>query len=40
VVRQLIEEGIPEGKVRLLYNGIEVSPVLPDRDEATGALPR
>jgi len=38
VVRQLIEEGIPETKVRLIYNGIEVSPVLPDRNEARQAL--
>jgi glycosyltransferase involved in cell wall biosynthesis len=38
VVRQLIEEGIPEPKVRLIYNGIEVSPVLPDRNEARQAL--
>ena len=38
VVRQLIEEGIPESKVRLIYNGIEVSPVLPDRNEARQAL--
>jgi glycosyltransferase involved in cell wall biosynthesis len=38
VVRQLIEEGIPESKVRLIYNGIEVSPVLPDRNEARRAL--
>jgi glycosyltransferase involved in cell wall biosynthesis len=34
----LIEEGIPESKVRLIYNGIEVSPVLPDRNEARQAL--
>ena len=27
VVRQLIEEGIPEAKLRLIYNGIELSPV-------------
>jgi glycosyltransferase involved in cell wall biosynthesis len=38
VVRQLIEEGIPETKVRLIYNGIEVLPVLPDRNEARQAL--
>ena len=38
VVRQLIEEGIPQPKVRLIYNGIEVSPVLPDRNEARQAL--
>jgi glycosyltransferase involved in cell wall biosynthesis len=38
VVRQLIEEGIPEARVRLIYNGIEVSPVLPDRNEARQAL--
>jgi glycosyltransferase involved in cell wall biosynthesis len=38
VVRQLIEEGIPEAKVRLIYNGIDVSSVLPDRSEARQAL--
>ena len=38
VVRQLIEEAIPEPKVRLIYNGIEVSPVLPDRNEARQVL--
>jgi glycosyltransferase involved in cell wall biosynthesis len=38
VVRQLIEEGIPEAKVRLIYNGIELSSVLPDRNEARQAL--
>jgi glycosyltransferase involved in cell wall biosynthesis len=38
VVRQLIEEGIPEAKVRLIYNGIEVSRALPDRAEARRAL--
>jgi glycosyltransferase involved in cell wall biosynthesis len=38
VVRQLIEEGIPEAKVRLIYNGVDVSPVLPDRSEARQAL--
>jgi glycosyltransferase involved in cell wall biosynthesis len=38
VVRQLIDEGIPEAKVRLIYNGIDVSPVLPDRNEARQAL--
>jgi glycosyltransferase involved in cell wall biosynthesis len=37
-VRQLIEEGIPEAKVRLIYNGIEVSRALPDRAEARRAL--
>ncbi len=38
VVRQLIEEGIPEAKVRLIYNGIEVSQTPPDRDQARRAL--
>jgi glycosyltransferase involved in cell wall biosynthesis len=38
VVRQLIEEGIPEEMVRLIYNGIDVSPALPDRGEARRAL--
>ena len=38
VVRQLIDEGIPEAKVRLIYNGIDVSPVLPDRNEARQVL--
>jgi glycosyltransferase involved in cell wall biosynthesis len=38
VVRQLIDEGIPEAKVRLIYNGIDVSPVLSDRNEARQAF--
>jgi glycosyltransferase involved in cell wall biosynthesis len=38
VVRQLIDEGVPEAKVRLIYNGIEASSVLPDRNEARQAL--
>jgi glycosyltransferase involved in cell wall biosynthesis len=38
VVRQLIDEGIPEAKVRLIYNGIDVSPVLPERNKARQAL--
>ena len=38
VVRQLIEEGVPESKVRLIYNGIEASRALPDRAEARRAL--
>ena len=29
VVDQLVEEGVPEAKVRLIYNGIDASPVLP-----------
>ena len=37
-MRQLIEEGIPETKVRLIYNGIDVSRALPDRAEARRAL--
>src|SRR6476660_3602885 len=38
VVHQLIEEGIPEAKLRVIYNGIEASPVLPDRSKARRAL--
>jgi glycosyltransferase involved in cell wall biosynthesis len=38
VVRQLIGEGVAEAKVRLIYNGIEVSRALPDRAEARRAL--
>jgi glycosyltransferase involved in cell wall biosynthesis len=38
VVRQLIEEGIPEAKVRLIYNGIDATQQLPDRAEARRAL--
>ena len=38
VVRQLIEEGVPEEKVRLIYNGIDASRTLPDRGEARRAL--
>lgn len=38
VVRQLIEEGVPEAKVRLIYNGIEPLRNLPGRREARQAL--
>jgi glycosyltransferase involved in cell wall biosynthesis len=38
VVRQLIDEAIPEAKVRLIYNGIDVSRALPDRAKARRAL--
>ena len=38
VVRQLIEEGVPEEKVKLIYNGIDASWNLPDRGEARRAL--
>jgi glycosyltransferase involved in cell wall biosynthesis len=38
VVRQLIGEGIPEAKVRLIYNGIETSHALPNRNEARRSL--
>ena len=34
VVAQLISEGVPERKVRLIYNGIEVSEPLTDRSAA------
>jgi glycosyltransferase involved in cell wall biosynthesis len=37
VVRELIAEGIPEAKVRLIYNGIEAIK-LPDRAKARAAL--
>ena len=38
VVNQLVEEGVPEAKVRLIYNGIDGSPVLPSRIETRKAL--
>ena len=38
VVRELIDEGVPEAKVRLIYNGIESVRALPDRDEARRTL--
>ena len=38
VVRELIAEGAPEAKVRLIYNGIETSGTFPDRSEARRAL--
>jgi glycosyltransferase involved in cell wall biosynthesis len=38
VVRELISEGAPESKVKLIYNGIEVLEPLPDRDVARGEL--
>jgi glycosyltransferase involved in cell wall biosynthesis len=38
VVRELVGEGIPEAKVRLIYNGIEIAPAFPDRSEARRAL--
>jgi glycosyltransferase involved in cell wall biosynthesis len=38
VVRELIAEGAPETKVRLIYNGIETSDTFPDRSEARRAL--
>ena len=37
VVAELLSEGIPESKVRLIYNGIEL-PDLPTRDEARREL--
>jgi hypothetical protein len=41
VVRQLIEEGIPEAEVRLIYNGIEVSQTPPrPQPSAPGAWHR
>jgi glycosyltransferase involved in cell wall biosynthesis len=38
VVRELIGEGIPEAKVRLIYNGIAASALLRDRTKARAAL--
>ena len=38
VVRDLIEEGIPRSKIRLIYNGVRVSSTFPDRDEARREL--
>ena len=38
VVAQLISEGVPESKVRLIYNGIEASEPLPPRPEARQEL--
>jgi glycosyltransferase involved in cell wall biosynthesis len=38
VVRDLIEEGIPESKIRLIYNGVRISSMLPVRGEARREL--
>lgn len=38
VVAQLNSENVPKGKVRLIYNGVEVSEPLPPRSEARRAL--
>lgn len=38
VVRQLIGEGVPEAKVRLIYNGIDATRTPPGRSEARRAL--
>ena len=38
VVRELLAEGVPEARVRLIYNGIEVAMPLPDRNDARRAL--
>jgi glycosyltransferase involved in cell wall biosynthesis len=38
VVRELLDEGIPKSKVRLIYNGIAFTKQLPDRAEARQAL--
>jgi glycosyltransferase involved in cell wall biosynthesis len=38
VVRELLAEGVPQAKVRLIYNGIDVLQPLPDRNEARRAL--
>jgi glycosyltransferase involved in cell wall biosynthesis len=38
VVRELIEEGVPKSKVRLIYNGVNVSSSLPDRVQARREL--
>ena len=38
VVRDLIEEGIPRSKIRLIYNGVGISSMLPVRGEARREL--
>ena len=38
VVRDLIEEGIPRSKIRLIYNGVRISSMLPVRGEARREL--
>jgi glycosyltransferase involved in cell wall biosynthesis len=38
VVRDLIEEGVPKSKIRLIYNGVKVSSTLPARAEARRQL--
>ena len=38
IIRELVEEGVPESKLRLIYNGIDPSGVVPGRGEARAAL--
>ncbi len=38
IVEELIKEGCPESQVRLIYNGIQPSPLMPSRAEARAAL--
>jgi glycosyltransferase involved in cell wall biosynthesis len=38
VIRDLIEEGIPNSKLRLIYNGVEVSSTRPERGQARKEL--
>jgi glycosyltransferase involved in cell wall biosynthesis len=38
VVAQLVDEGAPESRVRLIYNGLEVSKLLPCRSDARREL--
>jgi glycosyltransferase involved in cell wall biosynthesis len=38
VVRELLDEGIPMSKIRLIYNGIQPLQPLPDRAESRAAL--
>src|SRR5262245_2486164 len=38
VVQELMREGVPEAKVRLIYNGVDVTPTLPKRSEARKEL--
>jgi glycosyltransferase involved in cell wall biosynthesis len=38
VIRELIEEGIPKSKVRLIYNGVELTSTLPERGETRREL--
>ncbi|HUU23953.1 MAG TPA: glycosyltransferase [Methyloceanibacter sp.] len=38
IMRELVAEGVPESKLRLIYNGIDPDGVMPGRSEARAAL--